>query len=113
MHAAVRGIVVGLGALQLVAGMVLALGGQAGGFWLVAVGGFLVVVALIERGRYRSEATEHASHPTGPGGGEAVAEPIESRFRRTPEAFIDPTSGRHMRVFVDPTSGERRYVAER
>jgi hypothetical protein len=31
----------------------------------------------------------------------------------TDERFVDPTTGRHMRVWLNPADGERRYVAEK
>jgi hypothetical protein len=34
-------------------------------------------------------------------------------WQRTEEVFVDPTSGRRMRVWVDPSGGERRYVEDR
>jgi hypothetical protein len=80
--------------------------------WWVAMGGFLVVVVILERGRYRSEAAERDKMPSGAGGGETAEAPLDPRFRPTTEAFIDPTSGHRMRVLVDPSTGERRYVAE-
>lgn len=78
--------------------------------WMFASGTLLVIVALVEITRYRSQSAEGGHYQPGPGGGETV-EP-EPRFRRTDEVFLDPTSGRQMRVFADPTTGERRYVAE-
>jgi len=78
--------------------------------WLVVVGGFLMIVAVLERQRYRSETAERSNDPTGPGGGETDA--VESRFRPTDEVFVDPTTQRTMRVLVDPRTGERRYIAE-
>jgi len=33
-------------------------------------------------------------------------------WQRTDEVFVDPTSGRRMRVWVDPGDGQRHYVAE-
>ena len=33
-------------------------------------------------------------------------------WQRTDESFVDPTTGRHMRVWLDPASGERHYVAD-
>ena len=71
-----------------------------------------MIGTLIERVRYRSEATDRNGAPTGPGGGEPIGTQIEPRFRRSDEVFIDPTSSRTMRVWVDPGNGERRYVAE-
>ena len=98
--------------LVLLSGL-LALGVGAGlsGLWLV-IGSAVVLVALaIERNRYRSEAAERSFESTGPGGGEPSG-PLEPRFRRTAETFVDPTTGTTMRVFVDGRTGERRYVAE-
>ena len=71
-----------------------------------------MIGTLIERVRYRSEATDRSGEPHGPGGGEPAGATIEPRFRRSDEVFIDPTSSRTMRVWIDPGSGERRYVAE-
>jgi hypothetical protein len=72
----------------------------------------VIVAAMIERRRYRSETADRSGLPIGPGGGEPIGEPLEARFRRTDEVFVDPTSDRRMRVWLDGTSGERRYRAE-
>ena len=82
------------------------------GVWLVILGMVLIVATIVERWRYRSEAAERGGLPIGPGGGEPIGEPVDSRFQRTDEVFIDPTSERRMRVWLDATSGERRYRAE-
>jgi len=82
-----------------------------GGLWLVVLGGAAMVVPVLERRRYRSEAAEAANDPIGPGGGETPGE-VEARFRPTDEVFVDPTTGSRMRVLADPRTGERRYVAE-
>ena len=82
------------------------------GVWLVVVGLGLIVAAIIERRRYRSESAERSGLPVGPGGGEPTGTALETRFQRSEEAFIDPTSGRRMRVWLDHASGERRYRAE-
>ena len=71
-----------------------------------------IVGALVERVRYLSDATDRDRTPTGPAGGEPPGTPLESRFRRTDEVFVDPTSGQRTRVWIDPSSGERRYVSE-
>jgi hypothetical protein len=104
-------LVVGIGgAILLALGLVLtAVGVPLIG--LIVVGGIGVVAAIWERTRYRSEAAERASAAPGPGGGEPAV-PLEPRFRPTEERFVDPTSGRVMRVYADPASGERRYLAE-
>lgn len=85
--------------------------GPVGG-WLVIAGVVLLVAVLIERWRYRSEAAEASWSPIGPGGGEPTNAPMDPRFQRTDEAFVDPTSGRRMRVWIDRATGERRYRAE-
>ena len=115
MGAFVRGALVVIGVLLMFGGLVLIVSGSGlalPGLELVAVGAFLVVVIAIERQRYRSDATEGTNAAPGPGGGEPAEGSLEPRFRPTAEVFIDPTSGRQMRVVVDPASGERRYVAE-
>jgi hypothetical protein len=110
-----RGLLLVFGALLIVAGFgVLIVGGFVGvwhGLWLVGSGGVLMVVAVLERTRYRSEAAERANDPVGPGGGETPGA-VEPRFRPTDEVFVDPTTGRRMRVLLDARTGERRYVAE-
>ena len=111
----VRVIIGVFGALLLLGGLVLAFSGLPGGFfgafWLIISGAVLIVAAVIEVSRYRSEHAERARQDPGPGGGESAL-PLEPRFRPTDEVFIDPTSQRRMRVYVDSSTGERRYVAE-
>jgi hypothetical protein len=113
MHSAVRVLIAAVATLMFLGGIVFILvGGTAGlaGVQLVVLGGIGILAVTLERSRYRSEHAEHASIPAGPGGGEDA--PLETRFQRTEEAFIDPTSGRKMRVWLDPRTGERRYRAE-
>ena len=110
-----RVLVGALGILFVVSGLAsVSIGGEAGaaGVWLVVVGLALVIAAVLERWRYRSETAERDGLPVGPGGGEPTGASLESRFRRTDEVFVDPTSNRRMRVWLDGTSGERRYRAE-
>jgi hypothetical protein len=110
-----RGLVVVAGIAMLVAGLAAIAegdGGGAVGLWLVLIGMVLIVAAILERFRYRSEAAERSGLPVGPGGGEPSDEALETRFRRTDEVFVDPTSERRMRVWLDQASGERRYRAE-
>jgi hypothetical protein len=101
-----------IGAALLIGGIALALGGGLVvlAIWMLFNGSVLVIIAVIEISRYRSEAAENAHFHPGPGGGETIAP--ESRFKRTDEVFIDPTTQRRMRVFADPATGERRYVSE-
>ena len=110
-----RGLLLVVGAVMILAGFAtLTVGGVvvAGpGLWLIVTGGVLMLVAVLERTRYRSEAAERANEPPGPGGGETPGV-VEPRFRPTDEVFVDPTTGRRMRVLLDAGTGERRYVAE-
>jgi len=82
------------------------------GLWSVLGGAALMVGALIERIRYRSDAQDRERAPVGPAGGEPPGTRLDPRFRRTDEVFTDPTSGHRMRVWMDPATGERRYVSE-
>jgi hypothetical protein len=110
----VRTAVFGFGVLMVIGGFGLMATDavQAGaGLWSVILGGAAMVIAVLERRRYRSEAAEAANDPIGPGGGETPGD-VEARFRPTDEVFVDPTTGNLMRVLVDPRTGERRYVAE-
>jgi hypothetical protein len=111
----VRGLFLVLGAVMVLAGLAVMTGGGVTavwpGLWLVGSGGVLVIVAVLERTRYRSEVAERAHEPAGPGGGETPGV-VEPRFRPTDEVFVDPSTGRRMRVLLDARTGERRYVAE-
>ena len=82
------------------------------GWWLIVLFGAIAVLVALERQRSRSAAAERAGSTPGPGGGEEPDRPLEARFLATDEVFLDPTSGRRMRVWVDGTTGERRYRAE-
>jgi Lon protease-like protein len=110
-----RGLILVLGALLVLGGLVAVSAGREAaisGVWAVVVGLVMIVVAVVERFRYRSEVAERSGLPVGPGGGEPTAQPLETRFRRTDEVFVDPTSDRRMRVWLDEATGERRYRAE-
>lgn len=103
------------GALGLIGGLaVIVAGGPEAfaGLWLVFTGGILLLAVALERLRYRSEQADRIGAPPGPGGGEGLEAPMDSRFRRTDEFFEDPTSRIRMRVWLDPATGERRYRAE-
>ncbi len=113
MAGTIRIILAVFGALLFALGLLLiTVGGPAApaGLWPLVGGGVLILVVVLERQRYRSEAAERSDAPPGPGGGEP--EPIPARFRPTDERFVDPTTGRVMRVFLDASTGERRYAAE-
>ena len=100
-----RILVLAFGLILALAGLVLiAVEGPAlsiTGIWLVGIGIAFMIGTLIERVRYRSEATDRSGAPTGPGGGEPIGAQIEPRFRRSDEVFIDPTSSRTMRVWIE------------
>ena len=98
-------------ALILLGGLVaLAAGQPAAGLWATALGGAGLVGISFERLRYRSEAAERTRDDAGAGGGEPQAP--QHPFRPTEERFVDPSTGRLMRVYLDPATGERRYHAE-
>jgi hypothetical protein len=107
-------------ALMVIAfGLWLATYGNEGEVGLVIVGLFTALcgagaigVLFFERMRYHSEGAERTGLTPAEPGGDHPDEPLEARFRPTHEVFIDPTSGRTMRVFADPSNGERRYRAE-
>lgn len=105
-------IVVGvLGVMLMVGGLVgVAAGAWPQGLWSTFAGAVVVVAVVFERSRYRSEATERGAGDPGPGGGEPSVP--GAPFRPTEERFVDPTSGRRLRVYVDPATGERRYFAD-
>jgi hypothetical protein len=113
MHTTIRVIVGAVSLIIFLSGFVVILAGREyalSGLWALVLGGVGIIAVVLERGRYRSEAAERTGAHPGPGGGEDGA--LESRFQRTDELFIDPTSGTRMRVWVDPQTGERRYRAE-
>lgn len=111
-----RLVVLVSGALLAVGGLLLIalpdLGGTVAGIYSVLLGGAMIVGALLERMRYRSDALDRTASPVGPGGGEPLDATLEPRFTSTDEVFLDPTSGLRMRVFMDPRTGERRYRAD-
>jgi hypothetical protein len=112
--AVIRVVMGAIGVLMLAGGVLLVLSGLpgavVGAIWLIPSGIVLTIISLIEVGRYRSQAAESGSGSPGPGGGETS--PLEPRFRRTEEVFVDPTSNATMRVYLDANTGERRYMAE-
>lgn len=62
--------------------------------WMLAIGSAGVIVIVLERARYGTDADA----PQASGG-----------LRPTDEVFVDPTTGQRTRVWIDPTSGERSY----
>lgn len=64
---------------------------------LVAVVAFGIVIALLGWDRYRGSRQS--------GSRDGAAQP-------TSEVFIDPDTGKRMRVWYNPTTGQREYHAE-
>jgi uncharacterized membrane protein YgcG len=111
MSTVVRIIIVAVALLILFGGFVALVAGQVvQGIWAMFLGAAGLLAIAFERSRYRSEAAERTGDSVGPGGGELAAPPPP--FRATDERFVDPTSGRQMRVYVNSETGERRYHAE-
>ena len=110
--AVVRVIAGGLGVLLMLGAIAIAAtpAGIVNAVPAFVAGAVILVGVVMERLRYRSEAAERAGAPPGPGGGEAGGP--GGAFQRTDEVFIDPTTGRRMRVLLDAATGERRYLAE-
>ena len=80
--------VTALGAVLCLAGM------WAPGAQLLVLGALVSIGVLVERWRYRSESRPGADwQPTG-------------------ESFIDPATGKRVRVLYDARSGARRYVGD-
>lgn len=113
LHTTIRGLVFAFGGLSFLGGIAgLGAGGPAAGAgaWGILFGSALMIVAVLQRSRYRSDEAERSHADAGPGGGETGL--LEPRFAPTTEVFVDPTTHRLMRVYVDPRTGERRYRAE-
>ncbi len=106
----VRLIVAVVAALIAIGGLAAVTVGEPAGLWAIAVGGGGIIAVAMERSRYRSRTAERSLDTPGPGGGDPTAP--GPPFRPTDERFVDPTSGRTMRVYVDPATGERRYHAD-
>jgi hypothetical protein len=103
-----------LAAILLLSGVTLLVMGVTPllGITLTVIGLVGLAVLLVERMRYRSDRADRAATPGWSPGGEPADEPLEPRFRPTEERFVDPTTGRTMRVYLDSETGERRYLPE-
>jgi len=113
LQSSVRVLVFCFGLLMFVGGIVAISAGPLAalsGIWGVVLGSVVMIAAVVQRGRYRSQAAERSHSDPGPGGGETGH--LEPRFLPTTEVFLDPTTGVLMRVFADPRTGERLYRAE-
>ena len=109
----IRVVLGAVGAALLLGGLLVGLADTA--LWIVAAwmifnGSILVIVVVIEVSRYRSQSAEHGHLPVGRGGGET--QPLEPRFKRSDEVFVDHTTNQTMRVYPDADTGERRYLAQ-
>jgi len=113
MLVAARVILAVVGTLGVLSGLVQIRANGAGlpNLFMVLVGGAILIALTLERSRYRSVESDLRNEPAGPGGGEPLGA-LPPGFRATAEVFVDPTSGRRMRVFLQPATGDRRYVAE-
>ena len=90
-----RGVILGVGILMLLAGAAGALSGHwPAALWLLATGLLLTIGTAFERIIYKPVDRQ------GPGAG----------WTRTGERFVDPESGETVDVFYNAASGERRYV---
>ncbi|MBL6617844.1 MAG: hypothetical protein ISP49_06030 [Reyranella sp.] len=90
-----RGIVLGVGILMLLAGVIMVGLELWPALWLLIVGGVITAGTLLERVIYKPLRSER------PGAG----------WVKTAERFIDPDTGRAVDVFYNPASGERQYVS--
>jgi len=84
----------GFAVLLTGAGILCSVSAVPAAFPLTAWGLILLFAVLAERWRY---ARKHKAD--------------DGPWQETGERFVDPESGRLMRVLYSPSSGERRYVA--
>jgi len=89
-----RKAILAYGVLAIIGAIVLAaIGVGAGIIFYVFIQGAIVIVALLfERGRYQPTVT-----PDGP-------------WQDTEERFVDPSTGKLMKVRFNPKTGSRDYV---
>ncbi len=113
MIAAARVILAFAGGITILLGfgLMVTSGERFTGLVTVVTGGAILLAVLYERSRYRSVAADLRNEAAGPGGGEPAGA-LPPGFRVTNEVFVDPASGRRMRVYLQPATGDRRYMAE-
>jgi hypothetical protein len=89
-----RTVVIAVAAMLTCVGIGLVLSGvTAPGWQALIIGAIVLIGTLFERWRYRR-----------------IEEPLNGRWQRTDEKFIDPSTGNPVEVMFDPRTGERRYV---
>ena len=113
MMAAARVILAFVGAVTILVGLALITveGDRSTGLVTILIGAAILIAVVYERSRYRSADADVRNDKPGPGGGEPVGA-LPPGFRATTEVFIDPATGRRMRVYLQPATGDRRYMAE-
>lgn len=89
-----RKAILAYGVLALIGAIALAAAGVVGGlvFYLFIQGIVLIAALLFERGRYRPQVTQSGG------------------WQETGERFVDPTTGKLMKVRYNPQTGARDYV---
>ncbi|MGH2464588.1 MAG: hypothetical protein ACRDGI_03940 [Candidatus Limnocylindrales bacterium] len=113
MIAAARVILAFVGGVTILVGLGLIVtdGDRSTGLFTILIGAAVLIAVVYERSRYRSVEADLRNDAPGPGGGEPVGA-LPPGFRATTEVFVDPSSGRRMRVYLQPATGDRRYMAE-
>jgi len=113
MIAAARVILGFVGGITILLGLGLIVsdGDRSMGLITILIGAAVLIAVVYERSRYRSAEADLRNESPGPGGGEPVGA-LPPGFRATTEVFVDPASGRRMRVYLQPATGDRRYMAE-
>ncbi len=113
MMAAARVILafVGGATILLGLGLIVTDGDRSTGLVTILIGSAILIAVVYERSRYRSVEADLRNDAPGPGGGEPVGA-LPPGFHATTEVFVDPSSGRRMRVYLQPATGDRRYMAE-
>jgi hypothetical protein len=93
-----RGALLVTGGVMVAAAAISALAGcrLAAMIPLAVWGAILAGGVLVERWRYQGLTDDRPGH----------------NWQATPERFVDPETGRLVRVFFNPATGERRYVAD-
>jgi hypothetical protein len=90
-----RAVILTIGSLMMLGGLIIAASAMVGpALWLLAGGALLVVGTVFERVFYKPLITAKP----GPG------------WTYTGERFVDPQTGKLVKVFYNASTGERQYV---